>query len=79
MSFSVSISISDSKLFWVSEDLSLVFNSLSLEKYISRVHCVTLSVTMNLYAAYKFSYAAANSLYFDNNLKANDKRFLHVV
>ena len=52
MSFSIAISISDSKLFWVSEELGLVFNSLSLEKYLSHVCCVTLSVTMNLYAAY---------------------------
>jgi len=63
MSFSIAIRISDSKLFWVSEVLSLVFNSLGLEKQLSHVHCVTLSVTMNLYAAYKFSYAAANNLY----------------
>ena len=55
MSFSIAISISDSKLFWVSEDLSLVFNSLSFKKHLSHVNCMTLSVTMNLYAAYKFS------------------------
>ena len=79
MSFSITISISDSKLFWVSEDLSLVFNSLNLEKHLSHVHCVTLSVTMNLYAAYKFLYSAAHSLYSDNNLKAQCKQFLHVV
>jgi len=33
MSFSIAISISDSKLFWVSEVFSLVSNSLSLEKH----------------------------------------------
>jgi len=54
MSFSVAISPSDSKFFLVNEVLSLVFNSLSLEKHLSHVHCVTLSVTMNLYIAYKF-------------------------
>jgi len=78
MSYSIAIRISDSNLFWVSEVLGLVFNSLSLEKHLSHVHCATLSVTMNLYAAYKFSYAATHSLYSDNNLKAQDKHFLHV-
>ena len=34
---------------------------------------------MNLYAAYKFSYAAAHSQYYDNNLKAHEKQFLHIV
>jgi len=33
MSFSIAISISDSMLFWVSEVLSLVFNSLSWEQH----------------------------------------------
>ena len=77
MSFSIAIRINDSKLFWVSEDLCLVFSSLSLEKYLSYVHSMTLSVTMNV--AYKFSYAAAHSLHSDNNLKVYDKQFLHVV
>jgi len=70
MPFSIAISISDYKLFWVSENLSLVFNSLSLDKHLSHVHCVTLSVAMKLYAAYKFSYAATHSLYSGNSLKA---------
>jgi len=79
MSFSIAISISYSKLFWVSEVLSLVFNSLSLDKRLSHVDCVTLSVTMNFHAAYKFSYAAAHRLYSGNSLKAHDKQFFHVV
>jgi len=79
MSFSIAISISDYKLFWVSEVLSLVFNSLSLDKHLSHVHCVMLSVTMNFYAAYKFLYAAAHSLHSGNSLKVHDKQFLHVV
>jgi len=79
MSFSSAISISDSKLFWLSEALSLVFSSHSLVKHLSHVHCVMLSVTMNLYAAYKLSYAAAHSLYSGTNLKVHDKQFLHVV
>jgi len=49
------------------------------EKHLPHAHCVTLSVRKNLYAAYKFSYAAAHSLYSDNNVKAHDKQFLHVV
>jgi len=76
MSFSIAINISDYKLFWASEALSLILNSLSLEKHFSHVHCVTLSVAMNLYAAYNFSDAAAHNLYSDNNLKAHDKTIL---
>ena len=79
MSFSIAISISDSKFFWMSENLSLVFNNLSFEKHLSHVHCVMLSVTMNLYAANKFSYAAAHNLYSDNKMKAHEKQFLDVV
>ena len=44
----------------MSEELSFVFNSLGFKKHLSHVHCVTLSVSMNVYAAYKFSYAAAH-------------------
>ena len=54
MSLSIAISINDFMLFCVSELLSFVFNSLSLEKLRSHAHCVTFSVAMNFYAAYKF-------------------------
>ena len=75
----MAICMSDYKLLCVSEDPSLDLNSFNFEKHLSHVQCITLNVTMNLYAPYKFSCAAAQSLYPDSNWKAQDKQFLHVV